>query len=230
MTRPAPLATPQPTGAWPLYRALVGVGLVCALLIVLVYQGTLPRIAANRLAARQAAIFDVLPGATQSTTFQAGADGYRAVAPDSTGQDLVFAGYDETGALVGIAIETGAMGYQDIVRVLYGYAPDRQAIVGMRVLESRETPGLGDRVETDPGFLANFQALDVRLAADRASLAHPLQAVGQGQKTEPWQVDCITGATITSKAIANMLRDSAASQVPRIAGSLDDFDQREIRP
>ena len=47
------------------------------------------------------------------------------------------------------------MGYQDVIRILlYGYSPEHQAIVGMRVLESRETPGLGDKIEKDPAFLA----------------------------------------------------------------------------
>ena len=64
-----------------------------------------------------------------------------------------------------------------------------QAVVGIRVLESRETPGLGDRIETDPDFLANFERLDVSLDADGARPLHPIEAVKQGQKEHAWQVD-----------------------------------------
>ena len=38
--------------------------------------------------------------------------------------------------------------------------------------------------------------------------------VKQGDKTEPWQLDGITGATITSDAIGNMLNESASRWVP----------------
>ena len=63
------------------------------------------------------------------------------------GARLVHAGYDETGRLVGLALPARAMGYQDQIHALYGYSPEQEAIVGLRVLESRETPGLGDRID-----------------------------------------------------------------------------------
>jgi electron transport complex protein RnfG len=91
------------------------------------------------------------------------------------------------------------------------------------VLESRETPGLGDRIENDPGFLANFERLDVALAPDGAGLAHPIAAVKQGTKQAPWQVDGITGATISSAAIARMLRESASLWLPRVRPRIGDF-------
>lgn len=228
---PDAVAVPPPPPAWPMVRALVGVGLICAVLIVLVYQYTRPIIAANQLEARQAAVFQVLPGAVSSTTYRyVDGEGFTPVADDAIGDDLVFAGFDRQGRLVGVAVEAVGMGYQDAVRVLYGYAPDRQAIVGMQVLDSRETPGLGDRANTDPDFLANFAALDVTLTEDGQRIAHPIEAVKHGEKTEPWQIDCITGATITSTAIADMIRESTAAWVPRIAGSLDAFQPREVTP
>ena len=36
------------------------------------------------------------------------------------------------------------MGYQDVIHVLWGYSITEEAIVGLKVLESRETPGLGE--------------------------------------------------------------------------------------
>ena len=76
---------------------------------------------------------------------------------------------------------------------------------------------------TDPAFLANFERLDVSLREDGEDVAHPIQAVKSGEKQHPWQIDGITGATISSKAIASILRDSTAHWVPRIRRGLDDF-------
>ena len=37
------------------------------------------------------------------------------------------------------------MGYQDVIVVFYGYSSADDAVIGIRVLESKETPGLGDQ-------------------------------------------------------------------------------------
>ena len=94
-------------------------------------------------------------------------------------------------------------------------------MVGFKVLESRETPGLGDKIEKDENFLANFEALDVKLAEDGASMANPVEMAKRGEKTDAWQVEAITGATISSRAIANILRASSAESVPLIANNLE---------
>lgn len=219
MAGPATQTQPPSPDALPMYRALVGVGMLCGLLIVSVYLLTLPVIARNEARALEAAVFRVLPGAISKRSFVPEGDGFRAL---ETGQSAagpgragaVHAGYDASGELVGIAVPARGMGYQDLIRVLYGYAPASETIVGMAVLASKETPGLGDKIEKDPQFLENFRALDVRLAADGQSLAHPIEAVKSGEKSRPWQVDGITGATISSKAIAAMLRDSSRHWVP----------------
>jgi electron transport complex protein RnfG len=205
------IATDRPPQAppWQMYRAMVGVGLACGLLIVGVYLSTLDIIAANREAVLQRAIFRVLPGAAS----------FRAIELEQT----VYAGFDEKRQLVGIAIATQGMGYQDVISILYGYDPGRQQIIGMEVLESKETPGLGDKIEKDPVFTANFVALDVRVAAGGASLAHSLELVKPGQKTEPWQIDSISGATISSAAIAKMLRLSSDHWVPLLHGQREEF-------
>ncbi len=214
----------SPTPSWPLYRALVGVGVVCGLLIVSVFVLTGPVIARNEAAALQEAVFQVVPGAVGRASFTLDAEGhFQRAGEGGAAGDTVHAGYDADGRLVGVAIEAQGMGYQDVIRILYGYAPRRQAIVGMRVLASKETPGLGDKIEKDPAFLANFDALDVTVAADGQSLARPIEAVKSGAKTLPSQVDGITGATISSKAIAAILRDSSARWVPllhRLQGEL----------
>jgi electron transport complex protein RnfG len=256
-----------PPSSWPMYRALVGIGMLCGLLIVTVFVLTGPVIARNEARALEAAVFRVLPGATASHPFlltddgrfrsaEAGTPTHSAAGEagqeDGTPTDLqaeageartptdsvlqkagtptyrmVHAGYDEKGSLVGVAIQAQEMGYQDVIRILYGYDPARDAIIGMQVLASKETPGLGDKIEKDPAFLANFDALDVSLAPDGQALQHPIEAVKGGEKSQPWQIDGITGATISSKAIASALRESSAFWVPLIHRQSDIFMKRE---
>ncbi len=218
--------TPQRNPTVWIYGVVLSVGVVSSLAIVSVYEITRPMIAANRTAFRQSAILQVLLGSTNTATYQfdpVSEQFAKSETPDST-MEVVYAGFDDDGNLVGIAIETSGMGYQDKIRLLYGYSPDEQAIIGIRVLESRETPGLGDRVETDETYLSNFKSLDVRLNDDRSELSHAIEFVKPGLKAEPWQIDGITGATISSRAIAVMLRESAAKWIPHVQARLKNFE------
>jgi electron transport complex protein RnfG len=211
-----------------IYGVVLSVGVVCSLAIVTTYKVTAPIIQQNKIEARGQAILDVLGGATSSTTYRLDDSGqFQETESDAEGADLVFAGFDDSGKLVGLALATQGMGYQDTIRVLYGYSPDQQAIIGIRVLESRETPGLGDRIEKDGSFLENFVQLDVSLASDGTQVANPIEFVKAGEKTSPWQIDGITGATISSRAIAEMLRDSSADWMPRIYPNRSDFQRNQ---
>jgi electron transport complex protein RnfG len=217
-----PPAAPDPI--WPLYRTLVGIGVFCGLLIVAAYDFTKDPIRRNKVVARQRAVLKVIPGATQVGTFQRAADGSYALVPDdSDGAGLVFAGFDAEQKLVGAALEASGAGYGDSLRVLYAYSFEQQAITGLTVIETHETPGLGVGVDQNPAYRANFQKLDVSLGADRKALAHPVEFVKQGQKKHPWQIDGITGATVTTRAIATMLAKNIAEAAPSLQARVADF-------
>lgn len=217
-----------PTSAWHMYRAMVGVGVLCGLLIVTVYQATLPIIERNKAEALQEAIFHVLPDASRSKTFRfVENEGFVADEGEVAGAQLVHAGYDDDGSLVGFAVEAKGMGYQDVISLIYGYSPAEQAIIGIQVLESKETPGLGDKITNDPDFLANFEHLDVSLGEDQTELAHPIVPVKGGEKTHPWEVDGITGATISSVAVASILDASAGFWVPHLQRYLSKLEEGE---
>jgi H+/Na+-translocating ferredoxin:NAD+ oxidoreductase subunit G len=217
-------ARPVEGEAWPMYRAMVGIGLICGVLLVGAFQLTKPIIERNKAEALARAIFQVLPSAKSSKSFVLGDDGrFTPLVGKPAGQTIVYGGYDGEGRLVGVAVEASGMGYQDTIRLLYGYAAEQNAIVGMTVLDSKETPGLGDKILSDADFLANFVRLDVALRDDGAQLSHAIVSVKHGTKSQPWQIDAITGATVSSNAIANILNGSAARVVPRIRAHLDDL-------
>jgi len=129
---------------------------------------------------------------------------------------LLYTGYDHKGKLAGVAMEASGIGFAGTLRVLYGYDPEKQMITGLYVLESKETPGLGDKIEKDPDFLQNFHALDVSLNDDYSALRNTITTVKSGSKKNPWEVDGITGATISSRAIGNILAASTRQMAPLI--------------
>ena len=222
MNSPAPV-TRKKTTAWEMYRSIVGIGAFCALLLVGVFKATEARIAENKARFLAAAVSQVLPASQTTVEVTKDAEG-RLVAATLPSTLPVFLGYDEGGELVGAVITSQAMGYADLVTVLFSYSFENQAIVGFKVLESKETPGLGDKVEIEPHFLANFEALDASLNEEGTALANPIVTVKQGEKTEPWQIDGITGATITSETIGVIMDKGASEWVPLLERDARSFE------
>lgn len=226
--RPAPVEQVK-TSAWQMYRAIVGIGAFCALLIVTVFQVTAPRIAHNQARFLAAAIAEVLPAAASTLAVDIDDRG-ELVETNETPMLPAFLGFDSGGDLVGGVITAQGMGYQDNIRVLYSYSFEQQAIIGFKVLDSKETPGLGDKIEKEPHFIANFEALDASVSDDGTTLAKSIVTVKQGQKTEPWQLDGITGATITSDAIGVILDNSARIWVPAFERDARKFSAPRDKP
>jgi H+/Na+-translocating ferredoxin:NAD+ oxidoreductase subunit G len=217
--------TTAPANSMKMLQAMVGIGIICALLIVLTFEGTLPRIKKLRAEALEKAIFNVLPGITKTSTYRVDEqEGFSAINNEEENGQVVYAGYDDNNQLVGVAVEASGQGYADILRILYGYDIENQKVIGFHVLESKETPGLGDKIEKDQNFLENFKALDVSLTDDFSSLKNKIITVKSGAKINPWEVDGITGATISSRAIGNILDSSTEHWVPKIYQNKKAFD------
>jgi len=209
------------TNSFSMLRAMVGIGALCALLIVLTYEGTLPRVERLKAEALQRAIFQVVPEISDTKAF-CWENGALTAATEASGS-VIYAGYNELGEFKGVAIEASGQGYADIIRILYGYDPEKQAVVGFYVLESKETPGLGDKIEKEERFLSNFISLDVSLSDNLQSLVNEVIPVKSGEKQNPWEVDGITGATISSRAIGNIINESMKVWAPRIYQNKDYF-------
>jgi electron transport complex protein RnfG len=189
---------PAQPGGTRLALTLALAGLASGLVLVGVYLATLPAIERNRAAALRAAIVRVLPGT----------EGIEPLPlPEGEAEFTVYAGRNAAGELVGFAIPAAGAGFMDTVRLLYGFDPGRGVIIGMQVLESRETPGLGDKIVHDEEFLENFRALEVD---------PEIVAVKPGKKTARNQVHTITGATISSEAVVSILNDSVRKWAQRL--------------
>jgi electron transport complex protein RnfG len=206
------------------------VAAICGLVIVAAYQGTYDAVATNRRIALERSVFRVIPRATSIVEYRALPAG--GIEPAATGEAVpgairFFAAYDAAGRLAGVAAEGSAKGYADSVRILFGYQPDCQCITGIGVVSMRETPGIGDKIVTDEAFLANFRALDARLDAELAGLAHAIRTVKHGTKKDAWQIDAISGATITSRAVGKAIDDSARALLPRLVPHLETLKEKK---
>jgi electron transport complex protein RnfG len=90
----------------------------------------------------------------------------------------------------GFVVETQTRGYADDIRIWIGVS-NEGTVTGIQIREMHETMGLGQTALTDAEFLAQFLRSDGSLT------------VGEG-------VDAITGATVTSKAVARCVTSAVA--------------------
>jgi electron transport complex protein RnfG len=199
------------------------IGLLCAIMIVATFQFTFEPIKRNKAVFLEKSIFQVLPDTTAKITFGVFNGELRPATGDEEPNPGYYAGYNADGELTGIAVEAEGQGFADILRILYGYSPTCKCIVGMKVLASKETPGLGDKIETDAVFRANFEALQLLLDDTGTTIINPIVLVKPRQKTDPWQIESISGATISSRAIADMLAGNTARTIPFIEQNIEIF-------
>lgn len=192
------------------------ISMLSGVTIVGAYQITRAPIARNhREALEQDGVFRVLPGASSTVRYRADDDGLTRIDDPVDESANVYAGYDD-GELIGVAMEGSAEGYGGSVRVLFGYDPEEETVIGYHVLESSETPGLGERIRDDEDFLANFESLELPLDSEDEALAQDVQVVSPGSASEPGEIDNITGATVSVEAVATAIQRSAERFLPTI--------------
>jgi electron transport complex protein RnfG len=182
-----------------LVLTLAVAGLVSGVAIIGIYETTLPTITANKARELREAVFKVLPGVSsmQALVYRDGR--ILAVPEPEKDEPVVYGGYDERGDFVGYAMPGAGPGFQDTIALLYGYLPGDRKVVGMEILESRETPGLGDKIYKDADFVAEFSDLSVE---------PEIVAVKKGTGTQDNHVDAITGATISAKAVVRIINET----------------------
>jgi len=200
-----------------MYFSLLGISGLCTIIIISVYFFTKPIIEDNLQQQLERAIFSILPGTVFKNAYiKINENTLEKVAKIKKPQTPIYAAYDLNHQLLGFAITAQGMGYQDNIQLLYAYDAKKQKITGMTVLQSRETPGLGSKIIDDKGFLDNFTQLDVQLNADNKQLKQIIEVVKPGKKTEAWQIDGISGATVSSKAVGQIIQKSISYWAPII--------------
>ncbi len=94
-----------------------------------------------------------------------------------------------------VAFETSGKGYGGDVGLMVGVNIVDETLVGVGVTTHAETPGVGARAKTDPAFAAQFKGMPFK---------------GEFKvKPDGGQVDALSGATITSRAVSSAVTDAA---------------------
>jgi len=200
--------TVRETPSWRLVTTLGGGGAFAGLLLVLVFQATQPAIEAYKAKMLRLAVEEVLQEPDRTETLYRYEGKLTAELPDGVdGRKLerVYLGFRKDGSAVGFAIVGAEPAFQDVVKLIFGYDAQEKRILGMKVLESKETPGLGDKIEKDESFVEQF----------KGALA-PLVRRKRGEDSGDNGIDAITGATISSRAVIRIINHTIERLAPEL--------------
>ncbi|MFW5994720.1 MAG: FMN-binding protein [Spirochaetia bacterium] len=208
-----------------LVLTLALIAMMSGITVVFAYEVTREPIAQRRRERLiERTIFEALPGATTHALYRLDEDDIEQLPDEEIDDANLYAGYDDEGDLIGVALEGSSMGYEDTVRVMYGYSPDEQKIIGFTVVESSETPGLGDEIGSD-SFQEQFADLEVPLSSDKKELDTEVSIVDAGSDPGPAEIEAISGATVSSQAVADGIQESASTYLPLVMEHLDEIEQ-----
>jgi len=159
--------------------ALTIVGVLSAIILVNIYNYATPKIKINSEAETEKAISEIFPGTKSIETIK----------------ENIYKSKDEQNKILGYAFLAEGNGYQGAIKLLIGVDEGLETLEGMQVLESQETPGLGAEINT-ASFKDQFKGLP---------LTHNIEYVKNQKPSESYQIEAITGATISSRAVVNII-------------------------
>ena len=170
---------------------LTAVGLISGGFLAGVAKLTKERIAFNIQKEIEEAIVNVVPGTVQNQKL------YEE-------EDLsIYGGQDESGQSIGYAVQSTGIGFQDKITLMFGINVSLTRIIGLAVIDQKETPGLGAKITDWNAFL---QFWENRNATGEIILHKP--PAGSLEELSPMEINTITGATISSKKVLEIVNSS----------------------
>lgn len=174
--------------------------------LALMYANTNEKYEENKRAATVISISDTIPGAAEAQDLQT---------PGETLKDgrEIYKVLDGS-KLLGYAYTAKGKGFGGDITILIGLDAKAKALVGIDILDDAETPGFGANINSEKLWKSKFRPKNgVSLSLDK-----PLVVVKSTPKADkPEQIQAITGATISSKAVVDIINKTAGE----VAGQLD---------
>jgi electron transport complex protein RnfG len=167
------------------------VGLITGGFLAGVAKLTKEKIALNIQKEIEEAIIKAVPGTTRSQKLYEEED------------LIVYEGKNDAGQPTGYAVQATGIGFQDKITLLYGIDLSGTKIIGLTIIDQKETPGLGAKITDRDVFLRFWK---------NRSIERPLTLrkppVPSPEDLAPSEVNAITGATISSTRVLEIVNFS----------------------
>lgn len=116
--------------------------------------------------------------------------------------DTVYYAIDETGKKMSVTFIAEGNGFQATVKALVSMTLDLKQMIGMRILEQSDTPGLGAKM-VEPAFYEQFTQMPIGGAL--------IQCIKGDAKKDNSEIKAITASTISSRAVVKLINTKVES-------------------
>lgn len=175
-------------------RAISLFAVVCAGIIAVTQVSTADRISHNEREQRAKALYEIVPRSSIENDLLE--DTLELVSPALRGDTTPFVAYRarKNGSVSTVILPLVAPdGYSGKIDLIAGFNADG-SVAGVRVLAHKETPGLGDKVDTKKSdWIYSFDGMTKNASNDERWAV----------KKDGGSFDQFTGATITPRAVVN---------------------------
>lgn len=163
------------------------IGVIAGGSLSLVNNWAAPKIALNQKAETERAIYLVhLDGKRYEEIKNAGFEVYKV--------------FNEADSSVGYSLVYSGNGFQGKIKLMIGLAEDLNKTTSIEVLEQSETPGLGTKI-LEPPYKDQYKDLVT---------SPSIKLVKGVEPSNPYEVQSITGATISSRAVVTIVNEGIA--------------------
>ena len=163
------------------------IGVIAGGSLSLVNNWAAPKIALNQKAETERAIYLVhLDGKRYEEIKNAGFEVYKV--------------FNEADSSVGYSLVYSGNGFQGKIKLMIGLTEDLNKTTSIEVLEQSETPGLGTKI-LEPPYKDQYNGLVTTPA---------IKLVKGVEPSNPNEVQSITGATISSRAVVTIVNEGIA--------------------
>jgi RnfABCDGE-type electron transport complex G subunit len=113
---------------------------------------------------------------------------------------VIYRELEDNGDLAGFAVQATGIGFQDKITLMFGLDASLEEITGLTIIDQKETPGLGAKIEDWETFL---QFWEYRDATTLLTLRKP--PASTIDELLPTEINTITAATISSKKVLEIV-------------------------
>ena len=117
----------------------------------------------------------------------------------------VYDARDKAGGTIGHVVKAKGQGYADKIELLLGLDSAGRTITGLFILDQKETPGLGNRIVDDA-----WRNQYIGKSSDSALV------VIKGKSANKNEIDAVSGATISSRAVTDIVNSTLADLKTKI--------------
>jgi electron transport complex protein RnfG len=181
-----------------LYAAAACVGLA------FVYSATEKIIAQRQQTDLEAALRELFPGAESFTDITGS-----LASPDPSVSFAAQYEVTQGGSIIGVAIRASGPSYGGPITILAGIGANG-TISGVKILESSDTPGLGANAGSPSYFVDRARGITFYGQFTGKSVNDPFEVKND--------VAAITASTITSRAIAQLVKAAGTAALTRLGG------------